>query len=504
MASNKNNIKIHQHIKVVPPSSSSQTTTTTVPLTFFNIIWLRLHPVERIFFYALPNSQSSPSFFFQQIVPNLKSSLSLTLQHFLPLAGKIVWPSDSSKPFMQFNPNDNDNGVSLFIAESDADFNHVIGNSPHEASLSRSFIPNLESSHLCASVISLQITLFPSRGFSLGIAPHHAVFDGKSSSMFIKAWAYLCKKTIETGESPPLLPELEPLFNRDIIKDTTENNSVEILSKLFPAENGNERSLKIFPSEPKLEESVRATFKLTREDLDKIKQRVLSKWEIIDTNESKPKPATLSSFILTCAYSLVCFAKAIHEVEKEKEKFAFLFAVDCRARLEPPIPDNYFGNCISGHFIDKNPLDFIKEDGVFLVAKCIFEKIKMIKEKGVSEGNAFDVFDTLSSLNKEGYEILGVSGSNRFGLYENDFGYGRPEKVEIVAIDRGLSIGFGDSKDGNGGVEIGLVLKKHVMDLFSTLFLEGLQILSSNDESLLIYKLNIKKSIKTKQRNNRG
>lgn len=473
MASNKNNIKIHQHIKVVPPSSSSQTTT-TVPLTFFDIIWLRFHPVERIFFYALPNSQSSPSFFFQEIVPNLKSSLSLTLQHFLPLAGKIVWPSDSSKPFIHFNPNDNDNGVSLLIAESDADFNHVIGNSPHEASLSRSFIPNLESSHLCASIISLQITLFPSRGFSIGITTHHVVFDGKSSFMFIKAWAYLCNKTIEVGESPPLLPELEHLFNRDIIKDTTENNSIEILSKLSPAENGNERSLKVFPSEPKLQDSLRATFKLTREDLDKIKQRVLSKWEIMDTNESKPKPETLSSFILTCAYSLVCIAKAIHEVEKEKEKFAFGFAVDCRGRLEPPIPDNYFGNCLSGHFIDTNPMDFIKEDGVFLVAKCIFEKIKMIKENGVLEGSIFDGLDKQSSLNKEGYEIFVVSGSNRFGVYENDFGYGRPEKVEIVSIDKALSIGLGDSKDGNGGVEIGLVLNKHVMDLFSTLFLEGL------------------------------
>ncbi|KAI5432268.1 hypothetical protein KIW84_036131, partial [Lathyrus oleraceus] len=126
------------------------------------------------------------------------------------------------------------------------DFNHVIGNSSHEASLSRSFIPNLESSHLCASIISLQITLFPSSGFSIGITSHHAVFDGKSLSMFVKAWAYLCKKTIEDGESPPLLPELEPLFNREIIKDTTENNSIEILSKMFPNEKPNQRSLKIF------------------------------------------------------------------------------------------------------------------------------------------------------------------------------------------------------------------------------------------------------------------
>jgi hypothetical protein len=69
---------------------------------------------------------------------------------------------------------------------------------------------------------------------------------------------------------------------------------------------------------------------------------------------------------------------------------------------------------------------------------------------------------------------MGLAGSNRFGVYEIDFGWGRPEKVEIVSIDRGLTIGLAESKDGRGGVEVGLVLNKHVMDLFSTLFLEGL------------------------------
>ncbi|WJX75337.1 hypothetical protein P8452_58878 [Trifolium repens] len=468
-----NNIKIHEHLKVVPPPS---TQTSTTPLTFFDIFWLRFHPVERIFFYTLPNSQSHPSFFFQNIVPKLKTSLSLTLQHFLPLAGKIIWPSDSPKPFIQFNPN-HDDGVSLLIAESDSDFNHVIENSPHEASLSHSFVPHLESTDSFASIISIQITLFPKSGFSIGISSHHAVLDGKSSTMFIKAWAYLCRKIIENEESPILLPKLEPLFDREIIEDqnglgdTFTNNWIEIMEKMFPNEKINKQTVKIFPFEPKLEDYVRATFELTREDLNKIKQMVLSKWEIFDTNETKPQ--TLSSFVLTCAYSLVCFAKAIHGFEKEKEKFVMGFNVDCRARLVPPIPNNYFGNCVWGHLVDTKPFDFIKEDAVFLVAKSIHEKIKMINEKGVLEG-AENLFDNFQSKISEGFQIMGLAGSNRFGVYEIDFGWGRPEKVEIVSIDRGLTIGLAESKDGKGGVEVGLVLNKHVMDLFSTLFLEGL------------------------------
>jgi len=81
----------------------------------------------------------------------------LTLQHFLPLAGNIVWDFESQKPNIQYTLND---GVSLLIGESDLNFNHVIESSSKEASLSRSFIPHLESTNCFASIISLQITLF--------------------------------------------------------------------------------------------------------------------------------------------------------------------------------------------------------------------------------------------------------------------------------------------------------------------------------------------------------
>ncbi|KAI5431497.1 hypothetical protein KIW84_035617, partial [Lathyrus oleraceus] len=103
----------------------------------------------------------------------------------------------------------------------------------------------------------------------------------------------------------------------------------------------------------------------------------------------------------------------------------------------------------------------------------IHESIKMIIENDVLEG-VKDGFGKLNTLKNEGYEIIGMAGSNKFEVYESDFGWGRPEKVEIVSIDRGLTIGLAESKDGRGGIEVGIVLDKHVMDVLSTLFLEGL------------------------------
>ncbi|XP_024625998.2 malonyl-CoA:anthocyanidin 5-O-glucoside-6''-O-malonyltransferase [Medicago truncatula] len=341
----KSNIKIHEHIKVTPPSSTQKTTT---PLTYFDIFWLRFHPVERVFFYTLPNSHSHTSFFFQKLVPILKSSFSLTLQHFLPLAGKIVWPSDSPQPFIQFNPNDD--GVSFIIAESDLDFNHAIEKSPHEASLSRSFIPHLESTDSFASIISIQITFFPESGFSIGISTHHAILDGKSSIMFIKAWAYLCNKTIETEEPPTLLRELQPLFDRNIVKDLDElgdkftNNWREFITNMFPNEKGNERCLKILAFEPNLEDSLRATFKLTREDLNKIKQMVLTKWELLDTNELNSKPPCTNFSPEARNSSTDHRGNAKREETQSQNRIAKHREEEIRRKLEPESQKREAGN----------------------------------------------------------------------------------------------------------------------------------------------------------------
>lgn len=118
-------------------------------------------------------------------------------------------------------------------------------------------------------------------------------------------------------------------------------------------------------------------------------------------------------------------------------------------------------------------MDFTKENAIFLVAKCINEKIKMIIANGVLKGVSYG-FVKFNYLSSEGFEIMGLVGSNRLGVYEIDFGWGRPAKVDIMPVDRGLTIDLVESKYGKGGIEGWLVLNKHEIDLFRTLFLEGL------------------------------
>ncbi|KAK7381244.1 hypothetical protein VNO78_33781 [Psophocarpus tetragonolobus] len=318
--------------QVTPPQGAS--TPTSLPFTFFDMIWLRLPPVERLFFYEFTNLNTS--LFFDTIVPKLKHYLSLTLKHFLPLAGTITWPNDSPHPIINYVPG---NVVSLTIAESNIDFNMLCSNTC-EASLRLHLVPHLASSNDHTSVMALQVTLFPNHGFSLGIFIHHAATDGKATTMFLKAWAHACSNI--TTESSSLPEHLTPFFDRSMIKDTS-GIGADYAKAWLNFGGPNNKSVKVMQMDRGIanvvstEKTIRGSFELTSSDIQKLKQYAKSKLK---------EDAHVSTYAVTCAYVLQCLVKA---EQSKANGVAFFFSVDCRSRLEPPIPSTYFGNCIIGH-----------------------------------------------------------------------------------------------------------------------------------------------------------
>ncbi|KAJ6313887.1 hypothetical protein OIU78_017523 [Salix suchowensis] len=422
--------------------------------------------VERIFSYEL--TDLTPTVFNSEILPKLKNSLSLTLLRFLPVAGNITWPSHSAKPIILYTPED---GVSLTVAESNnaADFDDLSSNEMHDALLSRPYVPRLSASDEKVPVLALQITLFPNKGFSIGCAAHHAALDGKSSNLFMKAWAHLCKN------SSCLLPaELIPFFDRTAFQDPEgiDNECLNSRSSMNHAGGGsdsNARSLKPFTPKEVEPNSVRATFTFSREDIKKLRERILSQLDKV-SDKKDAEPIHLSSFAITLSYALVCLVKA--RGLKSDEKMMFGFAADCRARLDPPIPTNYSGNCISfcADVLIAGPA--MQDDGILFVARKVSELIKGI-EKTTLEVEKDKVKKFMATA-LDAIPVT-VAGSPRFEVYGVDFGWGRPKNVEVTSIDKTGAISMAESKADSGGVEIGLVLKKDVMGIFKNLFVHGLK-----------------------------
>ncbi|MBA0781876.1 hypothetical protein Gotri_002757, partial [Gossypium trilobum] len=295
--------------------------------------------------YTGSNSQtnSTPSYFNSQILPTLKQSLSLALAYYLPLAGYLKWPLGSSKPIVSYTPND---GVTLTVAESNvANFDTLISNEMHQATDLHPLVPHLILSDDKAEILALQITLFPHQGFCIGTSARHSVVDGKTASMFMRSWAYLCK--YGTGGNIGKTLGLEP----------------------------NTRSLKIphqFP--PVSQEMVRARFEFSSKVVQQLREKALSKVVVID------------------------------------------FGVDCRSRLDPPVPLTYFGNCVMNYSSSAEARNFMGRNGFGFAV-----------EMDVSN------FYTL----KPGTQLIIVAGSPKLNVYEADFGVmSKIKKVEMVSIER--------------------------------------------------------------------
>ncbi|KAK8347051.1 hypothetical protein V6Z11_A07G259100 [Gossypium hirsutum] len=460
----RNRMEILEVTQVTPTFNSPKSTTEfRLPLTFSDIIWFKFPPVERLFFYQF--DELTPACFNSVILPKLKRSLSLTLVHYLPLAGNLKWPPNEPKPIILYTPND---GVSLTVAHSDADFNILSSDGVYDAAELHPLKPDLVISDVSASAIALQVTLFPNKGFCIGITAHHAVLDGQTTTMFIKSWAYICKQG--NDENSPLPPELTPVFDRSVLKGPDGLDMLYLnqwLASSWSDSDTSKKSLKIMTSAGgggAASDLVRATFEITREDFKKLRERVLSKLS------DSAKEVHLSTFVLSFAYVATCMMKARRDGDR---KVAFAFTADCRPRLNPPVSQNYFGNCNRPKIEVAKARDFLDENGFVFAVQKTSGMVKALTERWVLEGMEKMLsycFDVLKEASESKLQIISVAGSPRFGVYGIDFGWGKPQKVVVVSIDKSGAISMAESRDGSGGVEIGLALNKHEMNNFSWLF----------------------------------
>ncbi|XP_010426010.1 PREDICTED: phenolic glucoside malonyltransferase 1-like [Camelina sativa] len=453
------------HVERVTPSNSDSSESLTLPLTFFDLLCFKIPPVERLIFFRL--TEATRSFFDSVIVPNLKTSLSSSLSHYLPLAGQLVWKPLDPKPSIVYAPTD---AVSFTVAESKAEFSRLTGKEPFFATELHPLVPRLQNSDVSASVMSFQVTLFPNQGFCIGVTAHHAILDGKTTTSFLKSWSHICKH-----QESSLPHDLIPFYDRAVIKspqngDIKVLNSWQTLVKTFTGgkEPENPKSLKLRPSPVISPEAVRYTLELTPEDIQTLRERLKRE---SSSSSSLSKKLRLSTFVITYSYALTCLIRA--RGGDPNRPVGFVFGADCRKIVVPPIPSSYFGNCaIVNSRIPLTADTFTGEEGFLASTRLVSELVEELDESVVWKIPDFVEF--FRSI-PQGTQVISATGSTRFGVYGLDFGWGRPEKVMVVSIDQGEAISLAESRDGNGGVEVGFSLQKHEMDALSDLLHNGLK-----------------------------
>ncbi|KAK4486882.1 hypothetical protein RD792_006190 [Penstemon davidsonii] len=185
---------------------------------------------------------------------------------------------------------------------------------------------------------------------------------------------------------------------------------------------------------------VRATFVMSKDDVQKLKDVVL---------ERRPNMAYVSTFTVACAHGA----------------FKSALAWDIFWEL--------FGSNETGN--ESWRIERKLNDGFLDAVQAIGEEIRktVYNENGVLDSiRKISVVEFRSLIGKR---ALYVAGSPRLDVYGVDFGWEKVKKYESVNIDLYRSISIYKSREIEGGIEIGFSGSKIQMDAFTTIFKEGLR-----------------------------
>ncbi|KAG6385137.1 hypothetical protein SASPL_153965 [Salvia splendens] len=444
-------ITVLESCLVAPPPGSVPDQ--TLPLTFFDINWLHFHPMLQLIFYEFPCSNPH---FLQTVVPKLKQSLSLTLKHFFPLSAHLVYPSSlEDMPFYRFRSGDS---VPVTVSESGEDFYDFVGNYNQSADKYYNYVPQLppiveESDRKLMKVFAVQLTLFPGRGVCVGITTHHCVSDAPSFLSFLSSWSAISRGD---GDEELVAQNCKslPVFDRSLINYPPKLDSLYWKNaQRMPLQSRH-------PSMPT--NRIRSTYIFTQSQIQKLKSSI---------QEKLPNSTRITSFVAIAAYIWSTLAKSLRSVSADNDNddgdAFFLIPIDLRPRLDPAVPGNYFGNCLSFALPRIGRRELGGEEGMFAAAKAAAEAI----EKRTSDKKILESVEKWSGEIREAVQksFFSVAGTTRMNQYGADFGWGKARKQEILSVDgEKYAMTLCKARDFEGGLEVCMSLPNHIMKAFDS------------------------------------
>ncbi|XP_044959207.1 malonyl-coenzyme:anthocyanin 5-O-glucoside-6'''-O-malonyltransferase-like [Hordeum vulgare subsp. vulgare] len=460
-----NLVTVMEQFHVSPSPSPPAEMPRALPLTFFDLAFWDVPPVQRLFFYDNADLLGAPEFLLHEL-PLFKKSLAAALHHFYPLAGTLVRSiPEAGAPEVVFSEGDS---VRLTVAVGGDDFQDLAGDQARDTARLRPLLPSLPEhgdggGSRCSTqdVFAVQVTLFPHAGLCIGTTLHHAVADGSSYVHFMRTWAAIHRLGPERGgkwAAPPLL-------DRSVVRDDNGLREVFLRDHRALAAAGGKRphdwDLSKRPGAAHL-----ATFRFTDRLL-----RGLGRQAETETSARRCSP-----------YALACGAAWAGIVHARGSNASFGFVTGCKPRVTPPVPGNYFGNCLGLCRVEEQ--EEAKLSGGLTAATAsaaIWRAIEGLQE----QGRVFRDARGWVRLVREyaSARAVTVAGSPKLGVYAaTDLGapWGRPRKVEIVSVELTGALALAESgRDGDGGIEVGLALPRREMEAFRVFYHDLLAAASS-------------------------
>ncbi|KAE8678288.1 BAHD acyltransferase DCR [Hibiscus syriacus] len=371
-------------------------------LITFDLPYLAFYYNQKLLFYKCEG--------FEEKVEKLKDGLRVVLEEFYQLAGKLG--KDEEGVFRVEHDDDMD-GVEVLEAAAEGIAVDELEADEGTSSL-RDLIPyngvlNLEGLH--RPLLSVQLTKLKD-GVAMGCAFNHALLCHRSSS----------------GPKPETRVKLD----------------LSLPPNPIAASNGGAHQLR------------EKLFRFPEASIDKIKSKA---------NSNPPSPASkpFSTFQSLAVHIWQHVTKARNL--KPEDYTVFTVFADCRKRVDPPMPESYFGNLIQAIFtvtaagpLLANPLDF----GALVIQKAIeAHDAKAIEERNKQWEAAPKIFE----FKDAGVNCVAVGSSPRFKVYDVDFGWGKPEGVRTGSNNRfdGMVYLY-QGKSGGRSIDVEITLEAGAME----------------------------------------
>ncbi|GLT74819.1 hypothetical protein SLA2020_465900 [Shorea laevis] len=421
----------------VQASTPNEAAAQRIELTPWDLQFLLVGPIQKglLFYRPKPQEvQAGPS-----LIHHLKASLSRTLDHFPPLAGRFV-AVEHGDDTTSFYIDCNNMGALFVHAIADGVSISDIIEPLYVPSILHSFFPlngvkNIDS--ISEPVLGVQVTELVD-GIFIGCTMNHTVCDGTSFWHFFNSWAEISCGSVNLSKSPVL--ERWFLEGSDFPIHIPNSQIKQIHEKFIP-----------LPTQERV-------FHFTKENITKLKEKA-------NAEADNKKISSLQALLAHLWLSVICLKHL-----NPNSEVHYMLLIGARRRLKS-LPEEYFGTAVQAGTVTLKAGELV-EQGLGnaawemnrMVASHTEEKLKEFLEswtrspKLIMEG----------SLKKN---ALVTSSSPQFNIYGNDFGWGKP-----IAVRSGKANKSGGKITVYRGVEEGSI------DIEACLSPETLEALGNDEE----------------------
>ncbi|CAA0813516.1 Shikimate O-hydroxycinnamoyltransferase [Striga hermonthica] len=303
----------------------------------------------------------------------------------------------------------NDEGVRFVEASVDHDLDETVTFGPSASLLS--LHPTLEG---VVELLQAQVTRFSCGSMVVGFTTHHLVADGHATSNFLVAWGRACRGLGKLQES---LHGRTMFVPRNPPKIDFVHIGVEYVTKNFK---------KAYPFiDNSLDDIVVHKVHYSAEFLSKLKARASS------MNKTSCKPFSTFESLMAHLWRSITKARGLSGFETTQVRVS----VDGRTRMNPMVPDDYFGNLVLWAFARAKVEDLLKEP-LSYAATVLHEAVVEVDDKYFKSFIDFanhkvrqeDLIPNAVSDTDESilWPNLEVDSWLRFPFYDLDFGCGGP------------------------------------------------------------------------------